>query len=81
VTGLALVTGASSGIGRAFALRLGGEGWDLVAAGRRRDQLDQLAAALPDVEVRPLVADLGTDAGAEAVAKVCAEEPPRPGAR
>jgi len=74
VTGLALVTGASSGIGHAFALRLGGEGYDLVAVGRRLDRLDQLAVALPDVDVRPLVADLGTDAGVEAVAEVCASE-------
>jgi short-subunit dehydrogenase len=72
MTGLALITGASSGIGRAFALRLGAEGHDLVVVGRRRDRLDQLAAALPDVEVIPLVADLGTDAGVEAVAKGCA---------
>jgi short-subunit dehydrogenase len=72
MTGLALITGASSGIGRAFALRLGAEGYDLVVVGRRRDRLDQLAAALPDVEVIPLVADLGTDAGVEAVAKGCA---------
>jgi uncharacterized protein len=74
MTGLALVTGASSGIGRAFALRLGAEGWDVVAVGRRRDRLDQLVAALPGVEVRPLVADLGTDAGVETVAEVCADE-------
>jgi short-subunit dehydrogenase len=74
MTGLALVTGASSGIGHAFALRLGAEGYDLVAVGRRRERLDQLAAALPEVEVRPLVADLGTDAGVEAVAEVCADQ-------
>jgi len=71
---LALVTGASSGIGRAFARRLGADGCNLVVVGRRRDRLEELVAALPDVEVRPLVADLGTDAGVEAVADICASE-------
>lgn len=71
---LALVTGASSGIGRAFARRLGADGVDLVVVGRRRDRLDELVAALTDVTVRVLVADLGTDAGVEAVADVCARE-------
>ena len=73
-TRLALVTGASSGIGQAFARRLGGEGYNLVVVGRRRDRLEDLVAALPGVEVRPLVADLGTDAGVEAVAGVCERE-------
>lgn len=72
MTELALVTGASSGIGRAFARRLGGQGYDLVVVGRRQDRLEELAADLSDVEVLPLVADLGTDAGVEAVAEVCA---------
>ena len=71
---MALVTGASSGIGRAFALRLGADGYDLVVVGRRGDRLEELVEALPDVEVRPLVADLGTDAGVKAVADVCAGE-------
>jgi short-subunit dehydrogenase len=75
VTGLALVTGASSGIGRAFAQRLGAEGHDLLVVGRRRGRLEELSAALPDVEVRPMVADLGTDAGVQAVADACAAEP------
>ena len=38
-----LVTGASSGIGRACALALGAEGARVAAAGRRRDRLDEVA--------------------------------------
>ena len=71
---IALVTGASSGIGRAFAQRLGADGYDLVVVGRRRERLEDLVAALPNVNVRPMVADLGTDAGIAAVANVCARE-------
>ena len=71
---LALVTGASSGIGRAYARRLGTDGYNLVVVGRRRDRLEELAAALPGVKVRALVADLGTDEGVDTVAEVCAGE-------
>ena len=71
---LALVTGASSGIGRAFAQRLGADGYNLVVVGRRRERLEELVAMLPSVEVRPLVADLGSDDGVGAVANVCAGE-------
>ena len=71
---LALVTGASSGIGRAFARQLGAKGYDLVVVGRRLERLEELVAELPEVVVRPLVADLGTDAGVEAVAAICAVE-------
>jgi len=42
----ALVTGASSGIGRACALALGGEGARVVAAGRRRQRLDETVATV-----------------------------------
>ncbi len=72
---LALVTGASSGIGRAYAERLAADGYDLVAVGRRLDRLQELAGSLSDVTVQPLAADLSTDEGVDAVAEVCASQP------
>jgi len=43
---VAIITGASRGIGRAIAQTLAAEGMQLVLAARSRDQLDDLAAAL-----------------------------------
>lgn len=66
----ALVTGASSGVGTAFAERLAREGHDLVLVARRRDRLEELAERLrrdSGVQADVMCADL-TDP--EALAKV-----------
>jgi len=72
---LALVTGATSGIGRAFAERLAADGYDLVIVGRRRERLEEFAAAHPEVEVRTVAADLSALEGIDTVAEICAREP------
>jgi short-subunit dehydrogenase len=73
---LALITGASSGTGRAYAERLAAEGHDLVVVARRGDRLEELKHRLESehgVSVQTLVADLSTESGMRDVEAAAAD--------
>ena len=67
---IALITGASSGIGAEFARQLAAQGYSLVLIARRKDKLDSLAGEIGDrdqVRVEILPADLSQEDGIQEV--------------
>jgi NAD(P)-dependent dehydrogenase (short-subunit alcohol dehydrogenase family) len=73
---LALVTGASSGIGHATALRLAGAGWTVLAGVRDVEVGERLAAHEPSGRLRALELDVTDDAHVAAAAALVDEQGP-----
>jgi short-subunit dehydrogenase len=48
------ITGASSGIGRALAIKFASEGWQIAISARRKELLDELSKTNPNISSFPL---------------------------
>jgi NADP-dependent 3-hydroxy acid dehydrogenase YdfG len=71
-TKVAVVTGASSGIGAATVKALVGDGYTVIATARRKDRLEALAADLSGVTIFP--ADLTSADDVAALAQLCIDK-------
>ncbi len=68
---ICVLTGASGGIGQAFARALADAGVMLLLVGRNRDKLEQLRSGLPGSGHHTVIADLATAEGRQAVSAAC----------
>ena len=66
-----LLTGATGGIGQAFAQALANKGAQLIIVSRSPDKLDALITRLPGSGHTVVAADLGADQGRQAVVAAC----------
>ncbi|MGE3180053.1 MAG: SDR family NAD(P)-dependent oxidoreductase [Phycisphaerae bacterium] len=73
---VAVITGASRGIGRAIAMRFARDGYDLAIAARHEDDLEAVAEAIGEeagVQIFAVAADVGTREGADEILSAAVE--------
>jgi NAD(P)-dependent dehydrogenase (short-subunit alcohol dehydrogenase family) len=72
----AVVTGAGSGVGRAVALRLLADGWNVALFGRRRDALEETISLAPDsaAVAKAFPCDIGRSADVKAAAALVLQQ-------
>lgn len=70
---VALITGASGGLGKSFAKHLAAQKYDLILSGRREQELQTLAediSAYYGVKANVVISDLSTDAGIQVLTDI-----------
>ena len=69
-----IITGASSGIGKALAEKYAAKGWNLVLAARREERLRELKERLPQTEVLAVKTDVTVEGDCENLVEKAVEK-------